>query len=125
MHQTGAPGRVLTRLHFGFSATHLFIRLDGERPLTDLLTQGYAFSLLFLHPTRQRLDIHPSGSASWSVRKGAGIRVAAGTVLEVAIPLDDLDAIPDQPLETDRYPASRPIQLAVPGPAFSGNNWRA
>jgi hypothetical protein len=52
MHQTGNPGRVLTRLHFGFSATHLFVRLDGERPLADLLSQGYAFSLTILHPTR-------------------------------------------------------------------------
>jgi hypothetical protein len=78
--------------------------------------------------------------AGWSVRNGSGVRVAAGTVLEVAVPLDDLEAAPDQPLtffvsatspgpngaaETERYPASRPIQLAVPGVAFSGNNWRA
>ena len=79
-------------MHFGFSATHLFVRLDGERPLADLLTQGYAFALAFLHPTRQRLEIQPSGAASWSVRKGSGVRVAVGTVLEVAVPLDDLEA---------------------------------
>jgi len=140
MHQTGAAGPILTRLHFGFSATHLFVRLDGERPLADLLNQGYAFSLMFLHPTRQRLEIHPSGATSWSVRKGSGVQVAVGTVLEVAVPLDDLEAVHDQPLtffvsatspgpagaqDSARYPASRPIQLAVPGLAFSGNNWRA
>jgi alpha-amylase/alpha-mannosidase (GH57 family) len=140
MHQTAGSGRVLTRLHFGFSASHLFVRLDGERPLADLLAQGYAFSLTFLHPTRQRLDIDSTGAASWSVRNGSGVRVAAGTVLEVAVPLEDLGAVPDQPLtffvsatspgaagaqDTGRYPASRAIQLAVPGAAFSGNNWRA
>ena len=125
---------------FGFSASHLFVRLDGERRLADLLADGHGFSLTFLHPSRQRLEVEPSGRATWSGTSGPRARVAAGTVLEVAVPLQDLEAeagesvgffvsasLPIGPgtQEAERYPAQRAIQVDVPGTAFSGDNWQA
>ncbi len=70
MHQTGAVPRILTRVLFGFSASHLFVRLDGERRLADLMAEGHGFSLTFLHPSRQRLEVEPSGRATWSGTSG-------------------------------------------------------
>ena len=98
MHQTGTAARVLTRLLFGFSPSHLFVRLDGERRLADLMAEGHGFSLTFLHPSRQRLEVEPSGRAIWSGASGPRARVAAGTVLELAIPLQDLEARAGEPV---------------------------
>ena len=54
--------------------------------------------------------------------------------------LDDLEAQAGQPVafyvsatspgrvgaqDTERYPSNRPIQVEVPGEAFSGDHWRA
>ncbi len=139
MHQTGGQGRLVSRVSFGFSPTDLYVRLDGDRPLSELLAEGHRFAVTFLHPTRQRLDIDATGFR-WSVRGGAGVRLAAGTIVELAIPLADLEAQPGQPLafyvsaslpggagvaDAERYPAQRPIQVAVPDEAFLGDNWRA
>ena len=138
MHQTGASARVLTRVHFGFSRSDLFIRLDGERRLSDLLLEGYGFAVTFLNPSRQRLEVLPAGRSSWSA--GSGARVAAATVIELAVPLDDLEARAGEPLafyvsttspqgrgtqDSERYPAQRAIQIEVPGDGFIGDNWRA
>jgi alpha-amylase/alpha-mannosidase (GH57 family) len=139
MHQTGSQGRLVSRVSFGFSPTHLYVRLDGDRPLSELLAEGHRFGVTFLHPTRQRLDIDAAGFR-WSVRGSTGVRLAAGTIVELAVPLADLEAQPGQPLafyvsaslpggggvpDSERYPAQRPIQIAVPDAAFIGDNWRA
>ena len=140
MHQTGVAARILTRVLFGFSASHLYVRLDGDRRVADLLADGHGFSLTFLHPSRHRLEVEPSGRATWSGASGPRAWVAAGTVLELAIPLQDLEARAGVPIaffvsasspigpgaqESERYPAQRAIQVDVPGDGFSGDNWRA
>ena len=140
MHQTGSAARLLTRVLFGFSASHLFVRLDGDRRLVDLLAEGHGFSLTFLHPSRHRLEVEPTGRATWSGASGPRARIAAGTVLELAVPLQDLEARAGDPIaffvsasrpagpgtaEAERYPAQRAIQIDVPGDRFSGDNWRA
>jgi alpha-amylase/alpha-mannosidase (GH57 family) len=141
MHQTGAAAPILTHVRFGFSPSHLFVRLDAERRLADLMAEGHGFSLTFLSPSRQRLDVEPSGRTTWSGASGPrGGRVAAGTVLELAVPLQDLEARAGEPVaffvsaslpgsaaahEAERYPAQRAIQVDVPGEGFSGENWRA
>jgi alpha-amylase/alpha-mannosidase (GH57 family) len=140
MHQIGVSGRALTRVHFGFSPSHFFVRLDGERPLAELLAEGYRFSLTFLHPSR-RLDITPSGEAVWASGNGqaAPVRMMAGSVLELAVALTDLDVRSGSPLafyvsatppaasgsDAERYPAVRPIQVEVPGQTFAADHWRA
>jgi alpha-amylase/alpha-mannosidase (GH57 family) len=150
MHQANPVERVLTRVHFGFDRRHLFVRLDAGRSVADLLAEEYVFSLTFLQPSSRRLDIRgaratvvgvlsdqPSGEPGWTARGAQSARVAAGTVLELAVPLSDLGAEAGEPMafyvsvssagvqETERYPAQRPIRIVVPGEDFSGENWRA
>ena len=111
------------------------------------------FSLTFLQPANRRVDVRgardtvvgvlsdqPSGTPGWTARGAHSAGVAAGTVLELAVPLGDLGARAGEPIaffvsvsspsragvqETERYPAQRPIRIVVPGENFSGENWRA
>jgi len=67
----------------------------------------------------------------------AGVDVAAGTVLEVAIPLAGLRCAPGAPVaffvavldpqdhEIERHPPFRPIETAVPDVWFEASNWNA
>jgi len=139
MHQIGVAGSSLTRIHFGFSPSHLFLRLDGRRAVADLMAEGYAFALTVLQPAKHRLDIRPSGEVIWATGPRHVVRVAAATVLELAVPIVELDARPGAhlaffvsaigpaggPADTERYPVHRPIQVVVPGAGFAGDNWRA
>ena len=142
MHQTGAAARILTRVHFGFSASHLFVRLDGERRLADLLAEGYGFSLTFLHPTRQRLEVEPSGRGDWSGAErapGSGWRPerfsswrsrstisrrgpASPIAFFVSASLADGPAGAGDGTVSG---AARRFRWTCPGTAFSGDNWRA
>jgi alpha-amylase/alpha-mannosidase (GH57 family) len=140
MHQIDAGGRTLTRVQFGFDRAHLFLRLDAERPLVDLLAEGYAFSFTFLEPHQHRVDIQGPAAVTWTGKADRLIRAVAGTILEVAIPLAGLEAQPGELMaffvsatspqaagvrDTERVPAHRAIHVVVPGPQFSGDNWRA
>ena len=108
---------------------------------------------MFLQPVNRRLDVRgaagsivtvlsepDSGAPGPTVRGPDGARAAAGTVLELAVPLAVLGAGPGDPIgffvsvaspghsggqDAERYPAQRPIRLIVPGENFSGENWRA
>src|SRR5437773_8416238 len=58
MHQGDRRAPVLTLVQFGFDREHLYVRLDAARRVADLLSEGYEFSLKFLHPEE-------IGRASW------------------------------------------------------------
>ena len=82
MHQTDRRTVLISAIWFGFDRERLYIRLDGVRPLKDLLAEGYEFSLHFLKPAGLRLAV--------SQRTGpqAGVESAvAGSILELAVPL--------------------------------------
>jgi hypothetical protein len=61
--------------------------------------------------------------------------VAAGSVLEVAVPLSDLGvrdgdvsffvAVYEGDAEVERHPAHRPIETAIPDARFEARNWTA
>jgi alpha-amylase/alpha-mannosidase (GH57 family) len=153
MHRSDATDPVLARVHFGFDLSHLFVRLDASRSLADLLAEEHVFSVMFLQPVNRRLDVRsvggsvvaalsaPDSGAPEPIAPGSdGARAAAGTVLELAVPLDVLGARPGDPIgffvsvtspgrsggqDAERYPAQRPIRLVVPGENFAGENWRA
>ena len=73
----------------------------------------------------------------WRERGPGGVVVAAGTVLELAIPFTDLGLSADSPVaffvalfddsgaELERQPAHRPIELVAPDAMFEARNWRA
>ena len=150
MHQGDRRAPVLTLVQFGFDREHLYVRLDAARRVADLLSEGYEFSLKFLHPEGVRFSVRQtigrlSGSfwdrrskAPYWVERGAGGTIAAaGAVLELAVPLADLALKPGDVLafvvavydvdgtELERHPANRTIESEVPDEQFEARNWTA
>ena len=152
MHQALRQASILTLIQFGFGRERdrLFVRLDGDRPLTELLADGYAFSLKFLEPAGVRFIVRiangrlvgafqdRAGQGDVWVDRGAGnAMVAAGTILEMAIPLADLGLSSDAscrffvivsaPDESDleTHPAHHPIDAVAPDETFEARHWTA
>jgi hypothetical protein len=74
----------------------------------------------------------------WVERGAGGASVAAGSVLEMALPLADLNVTAGQPVaffvaiyesetgaEIERHPEYRPIELVAPDEMFEARYWRA
>ena len=150
MHRADRRPGVLTLVQFGFDAQHFYVRLDSERPARDLLADGYEFSLKFLRPAEVRLSIRqaagrataaiwsrPDAETPWVAREAGGVRVAAGTVIEAALPFADLGLAPGAGVsffvavqdaaghEAERHPAHRPVDVTVPDERFEARNWTA
>jgi alpha-amylase/alpha-mannosidase (GH57 family) len=146
MHQVDRKPRVVTLVRFGFDRERLYVRLDSGRRLVDLLADGLAFSLTFLQPHGVRLSVRQidgriSGvlsdrqSAQWVERGPGGAVAAAGTLLEVAVPLADLGLRGGDRLsffvtvydegrtELERHPVDRPIEAEVPDDRFAARHW--
>jgi hypothetical protein len=149
----------LTLIAFGFDERRFYLRVDGARPLKDLLSDGYSVSVTFLKPEGRRVLVrHADGDAgrvsptlwvrnaltgAWadhSRLSAGGLEAAAGTVLELAVPLADLwrpqgvagDAVAlfvamtdRDGAELERHPPFRPIEAAVPDAWFEARNWSA
>ena len=113
MHQIDVNRRssILTLVQFGFAPTRdrLYVRLDSDRRLADLLADGYAFSLKFLQPAGVRFVVQMTmgqvggtfwvrtpgspggpGGADWTERGPGASSAAAGTILELSVALADL-----------------------------------
>ena len=139
---------MLTLVQFGFGRTpeRLFVRLDSDRRLADLLADGYLFSFRFLQPAGVRFIVRAVGGQAigafweraaegraWTERGPGGSTVAAGTILEAALPLAGLvsgaDArvafvvvsAPDES-EIETHPEHHPIEAAVPAGQFEARH---
>ena len=151
MHQAERSTPIVTLLQFGFDRDRLYVRLDGERPLVDLLGEGFEFSLKFLNPVGVRYSVKQdlgrltgrfwdwqAIEPHWVARGPGRATAAAGTILEMALPLADL--IPDEParrevafflavyqddVEIERHPAHRPIEASIPDERFEARHWTA
>ncbi len=130
MHQAEGPVVVLTEVRFGFDSEFLFLRLDGVRPLRDLLAEGYEVALIFTRPEGLRFSVRDVGG----VVRGTPA-VAAGTILEMALPLRTFGgarelaffvAINDPTgAELERHPPGRSIELSPGDLQFVAANWTA
>jgi len=150
MHQNDRRASNLTLLQFGFDRERLYVRLDASRRVADLLVEGYEFSLKFIHPEGVRFSIRQtagklrglfwdrrSKAPHWVERGTGGAAVAAGSVLELALPLQDLGVAPGDVVaffvsvydaadaELERHPAHRPLESDVPDEQFEARNWTA
>jgi alpha-amylase/alpha-mannosidase (GH57 family) len=149
MHQAEPRAPVLSLLQFGFDRRSLYLRLDGDRPLVDLLGEGFEFSLKFLNPQGVRFSVRQdlgrltglfwdwrTEASHWVARGPGTTAVAAGTILEIAIPLADIAPSADRDLsfflavylndaEVERHPAHRPIETAIPDDRFESRHWTA
>jgi hypothetical protein len=147
MHQIDRQP-VLAQVRFGFDREYLYVRLDTQRSLGQLLDAGWTFSLAFLKPGGFRATITgPAASpvasfwtrdgSSWLPAGADGLRAAAGSILELAVPLASFRVAGLQELafslmvldatgnEIERHPTGRPVELTVPDASFEARNWTA
>jgi alpha-amylase/alpha-mannosidase (GH57 family) len=149
MHRTDRRPSAVTLVHFGFDLEHLYVRIDAAPRVVDLLADGLELSLKFFEPdgirfsVRQTLgrlmgtfwDRHAS-EPLWRERGPGGAMLAAGTVLEMALPLADVGvtgggalaffvAVYEHDVEVERHPTHRPIELVTPDVRFEAWQWRA
>ncbi len=150
MHRVDRGPSLLTLVQFGFDRECLYVRLDSGGRAADLLADGYEFSLTFLQPAGVRFVVRQTlerligsfrdrqGDDREWVERGIGrARVAAGTIIEVALSLSDLGvragascsffvAVSDADRhEVERHPDTRPLELTVPDERFEARNWTA
>ena len=148
MHQVSERDPSLTLIEFGFDLAHLYVRIDGSLPMSELLKSGMDVSLNFLTPAHVRITMTagPAGSevrllaldplGRWNPTDTSGVRGAVGQIVELEVPFKSLGLTPGAPIEflvalnrgateIERHPRHRPIELKVPGPEFGALNWTA
>jgi len=150
MHQAERPPSSVSLVHFGFDASRLYVRVDFPGRAIDLLGSGREVSLKFVSPAGVRFSVRQDAGRltgafwdrliaepHWAPRGPGGAAIAAGTILELAIPLIDLGLAAGQTTaffvavyegvdgELERHPANRPIELAIPDALFEAGLWRA
>jgi hypothetical protein len=137
-------------VYFGFDHERLFVRIDTHERVIDLLAAGMEFSLTFVTPAAIRLSIRQDAGRltgafwvrqpmepQWVTRGTGGATLAAGTVLELAVPFAELGVQPgdavafvvavydDHGVEIERHPADRTVALTAPDALFGARYWRA
>ncbi|MEO8260071.1 MAG: glycoside hydrolase family 57 protein [Acidobacteriota bacterium] len=150
MHRIDRTPGILTQVQFGFDHDWLYVRLDAGRPVSDLLADGYQFAVTFLQPDGIRFMVRQAlgrlagsfqdrraADQAWVERGDGGARIAAGTVIEAALPLSELRVAAGAALlftvavydrgnhEVERQPGNRPVELTVPDERFEARNWTA
>jgi alpha-amylase/alpha-mannosidase (GH57 family) len=153
MHQTDRQASMLTLVQFGYSTARdrLHLRIDADRRRAiDLLADGYQLIVKFLAPAGVRYAVRMAqghvfgtfwdrsgGNNGWTERGPRGAAVAAGTILELSVPLADLRAAtgdvvsffvvvhgPDGS-EIESHPTHHPIEAPVPDARFEARHWTA
>jgi hypothetical protein len=150
MHRSERQPPVVRCIGFGFDANHLYIRVDGHGGMLHALTDGREVSVAFTAPAEGRLVVRSvdgrllsafvdpggSGTATAGSDRSRGASVAAGGILEIAVPLDALGAragdaiafyvtVGHGQVEVEHHPADQPIQIAVPDASFAARLWSA
>ena len=148
MHQVGARADGIALVSFGFDAANLYVRVEGTRPMRDLLVGTLGLTFRFLKPAGIQVVLRRDGrladvlmvqrtpKGDWDVVACAELTSAIGRVAEVAIPFRCLNAQAHDPLaffvtlsegtvEREQHPRHQPIELEVPDERFGVRNWRA
>jgi alpha-amylase/alpha-mannosidase (GH57 family) len=150
MHQVDRRPSAVRLIHFGFGGDRLWARIDVAGRALDLLAAGHEVSLKFVNPVGVRFSIRLSAGRitgvlwdrrdaepHWVERGPGDTGVAAGTIIELAIPLAALGvssggrvsfvaAIYDQRgAEVERHPQDRTIEVTAPDMLFESRHWRA
>jgi len=148
MHQVSEMTNRIQVVEFGFSLEHLFIRVDGARPMRELLVGALGLTIRFLKPAGLQVVLRRDGrltdvlmvkrtaKGDWDVVSCADVSSAIGRVAEIAIPFRCLNAQPhDQvaffvtlsegTVEREQHPRHQPIELEVPDEQFAVRSWRA
>jgi alpha-amylase/alpha-mannosidase (GH57 family) len=148
MHQVADVSTRIVLLEFGFSQEHLFIRVDGARPMRELLVGALGLTVRFLKPAGLQVVVRRDGKfadvlllkrspkGDWDVLDSSGISSAIGRVAELRVPFACLGVQAHVPVaffvtlsegtvEVEQQPRHEPIQLEVPDGSFGARNWTA
>lgn len=150
MHQVAGEAGSIGLVEFGFDLQYLYVRIDGLRPMSDVLSGrgGLELTVNFLKPAGVRLVVEGgSGAAEGRLCRRAGadgwetvpcpaLLVAVDRVAELRVPFECLGARPHDAVaflvalnqggsEIEHYPAHRAIDLTVPDEDFAALNWTA
>jgi alpha-amylase/alpha-mannosidase (GH57 family) len=148
MHQVAERSNKIVLVAFGFDLEHLFIRVDGLRPMRELLVGTFGLTVRFLKPAGLQVVVRRDGRAAdvllvkrsakgdWDASTCVGLASAIGHVAEIRVPFQCLGVRPQEPVaffvtlsegtvEVEQQPQHQPIELEVPDERFGALNWRA
>jgi alpha-amylase/alpha-mannosidase (GH57 family) len=148
MHQVSESSSRIQAVEFGFNLEHLFIRVDGGRPMRELLAGALGLTIRFLKPAGLHVVMRRDGKSSdirlvrrspkgdWDVGDCPGLASAIGRVAEIRVPFACLGAGPQDSVaffvtlsegtvEIEQQPRHEPIQFEVPDARFATRNWTA
>jgi alpha-amylase/alpha-mannosidase (GH57 family) len=130
MHQVSDRAPSIARVLFAMDEVALYLRVDTTCEASALQPLGLSINVTFLSPSGYRVvadPLAPGGATlmvrgavdAWEPRRCAGLEAAAGSVLELKIPVD---VFPDGALsfvvaltrgdtELEHHPRHRPIEL--------------
>jgi alpha-amylase/alpha-mannosidase (GH57 family) len=148
MHQVSESSSRIVAVEFGFNLEQLFIRVDGGRPMREMLVGALGLTIRFLKPAGLRIVMRRDGKSPdiFLVRRSAkgdsdiaecpGLASATGRVVEIQVPFACLGAGPRDSVaffvtlsegaaELEQQPRHEPIQFEVPDARFATQNWTA
>lgn len=148
MHQVNEISSHILAVEFGFNLERLFIRVDGGRPMHEVVVGVRGLTIRFLKPAGLRivmrrdgkspevLLIRRSAKGDWDTADCPGLASAIGRVAEIQVPFACLGAGPQDivaffvmlfegTIEIEQQPRHEPIQFAVPDARFAILNWTA
>jgi hypothetical protein len=148
MHQVSEQRAGINLVEFGFDLENLYLRVDGQRPMTELLGTGLTLAVRFLKPvgvrvvveflkgvTTARLHVRPA-HGDWRETSCPGLAAGMHRVLELQVPFSALGATAGDPIaffvvltrdttEIEHHPRHLPIEFEVPDRTFAARNWTA
>jgi alpha-amylase/alpha-mannosidase (GH57 family) len=148
MHQVSEITNRIVLVEFGFNLEHLFIRVEGSRPMRELLVGALGLTIRFLKPAGLQMVLRRDGKfadvvlvrrspkGDWDVTDCPGLASAIGRVAEIQLPFACLGVRPQDPVaffvtlsegtvEVEQQPRHEPIQFEVPDTTFAVRNWTA
>jgi len=148
MHQVSERSSRIVLVEFGFDLEHVFIRVDGDRPMQELLVGALGLTVRFLKPAGVQVVLRRDGTVAdialvkrspkgdWDVVDCGGLASAIGQVAELRVPVRCLGVRPKEPVaffvtlregtvEVEQQPRHQPIEFEVPDERFGARNWRA
>jgi len=148
MHQVSDSSSRILSVEFGFSLERLFIRVDGSRPMRELLVGALGLTIRFLKPAGLQIVLRRDGKfadvllvrrsakGDWDATDCPGLASAIGRVAEIGVPFACLGVssqdsvaffvtLSEGTVEVEQQPRHEPIQFEAPDARFGTRNWTA
>jgi alpha-amylase/alpha-mannosidase (GH57 family) len=141
MHRAGT---IIRQIFFGFNLENAYFRVDlHTRAATELFAEGFAFQIFFLpsyiltvyqkEDGTIAINLERERDDGW-IKLDHHCEVGAGSILEVKVPFQDLNAssgdsikfritLSQKDIALEEHPQAGSIQFQVPGPHFEEIDW--